>query len=77
MPGIGGQFRARRLVPQTRFIVIDSPAEHVGVLPRTLLRQQGLVVADNLTPQKARVLAMLALTRTDDPSEVQRFFDEY
>jgi L-asparaginase len=28
-------------------------------------------------PQKARILAMLALTRTDDPPEVQRIFDEY
>jgi len=35
------------------------------------------VVADNLTPQKARVLAMLALTRTEDPAEIQRVFDEY
>ena len=58
-------------------IVVSSRAGSGRVLPRTLLRQQGLVVADNLTPQKARVLAMLALTRTDDPSEVQRFFDEY
>jgi L-asparaginase len=41
------------------------------------LRQQGFVVADNLTPQKARVLAMLALTRTDDVAEIQRMFDEY
>ena len=34
------------------------------------------VVADNLNPQKARVLAMLALTRTDEVLEVQRMFDE-
>jgi L-asparaginase len=47
------------------------------VLPRTVLREQGFVVADNLNPQKARVLAMLALTRTDDVREVQRMFDEY
>jgi len=46
-------------------------------LPRTVLRERGFVVADNLNPQKARVLAMLALTRTDDVAEVQRIFDEY
>ncbi|PYM96026.1 MAG: asparaginase, partial [Candidatus Rokuibacteriota bacterium] len=46
-------------------------------LPRTVLRERGFVVADNLNPQKARVLAMLALTRTDDVAEVQRMFDEY
>jgi L-asparaginase/Glu-tRNA(Gln) amidotransferase subunit D len=28
-------------------------------------------------PQKARILAMLALTRTDDPARVQQIFDEY
>ena len=32
---------------------------------------------DNLTPQKARILLMLALTRTKDPRELQRIFEEY
>jgi L-asparaginase len=58
-------------------IVMSSRAGSGRVLPRTVLRRQDLVVADNLTPQKARVLAMLALTRTNDPGEVQRMFDEY
>ncbi|WCK54024.1 type II asparaginase [Aneurinibacillus sp. Ricciae_BoGa-3] len=35
------------------------------------------VTSDNLNPQKARVLLMLALTKTNDPSEIQRMFDEY
>jgi L-asparaginase len=35
------------------------------------------VWGDNLTPQKARILLMLALTRTKDPREVQRIFSEY
>jgi len=58
-------------------VVLSSRAGSGRVLPRALLRRQGFVVADNLTPQKARVLAMLALTRTDDASEIQRMFDEY
>ena len=58
-------------------IVMSSRAGSGRVLPRTVLRRQDLVVADNLTPQKARILAMLALTRTNDPGEVQRIFDEY
>src|SRR5229473_1278887 len=33
-----------------------------------------LIWGDNLTPQKARVLLMLALTRTRDPAELQRIF---
>jgi L-asparaginase len=58
-------------------VVLSSRAGSGRVLPRTVLRERGFVVADNLNPQKARVLAMLALTRTDDPAEVQRMFDEY
>jgi L-asparaginase len=58
-------------------VVLSSRAGSGRVLPRALLRERGFVAADNLNPQKARVLAMLALTRTDDPAEVQRMFDEY
>jgi len=36
-----------------------------------------MVSAQHLLPQKARILLMLALTRTRDPREVQRYFAEY
>jgi len=36
-----------------------------------------LIWGDNLTPQKARVLLMLALTRTRDPAELQKIFATY
>ena len=39
------------------------------------LREIGCVLSDNLSPQKARILLMLALTRTRDPDELQRYFD--
>ncbi len=39
--------------------------------------QTGLVSSDNLLPQKARILLMLALTKTKDPKEIQRIFDTY
>ncbi len=32
---------------------------------------------DNLNPQKARVLLQLALTKTSDPEEVQKIFNQY
>ena len=32
---------------------------------------------DNLTPQKARILLMLALTRTKEPRELQRLLNEF
>jgi L-asparaginase len=35
------------------------------------------VVADNLNPQKARILLMLALTKTSDTKEIQRMFYTY
>jgi L-asparaginase type II len=36
-----------------------------------------LIWGDNLTPQKARILLMLALTTTKDPAELQRIFQKY
>jgi L-asparaginase len=37
----------------------------------------GMIPADNLNPQKARILLMLALTRTHDGAEIRRIFAEY
>lgn len=41
------------------------------------MREAGFLVADNLTPQKARILLALALTRTRDPVEIERMFLAY
>jgi L-asparaginase len=38
---------------------------------------RGVVTADNLNAQKSRVLLRLALTKTSDPKEIQRIFNEY
>jgi len=35
------------------------------------------VVAHDLRPQKARILTMVALTKTNDTKELQRIFWEY
>ena len=37
----------------------------------------GFVAGDNLNPQKARILLMLALTKTTDAKDIQRMFWEY
>jgi L-asparaginase len=58
-------------------VALSSRAGSGRVLRRTRFRDQGLLVADNLSPQKARILLMLALTVTDDVERVQRMFDEY
>ena len=40
-------------------------------------QEPGFIAADNLNAQKARVLLQLGLTRTNNPDEIQRMFDEY
>lgn len=37
----------------------------------------GFINSDNLNPQKARILLQLALLKTQDVHELQRYFDEY
>jgi L-asparaginase len=79
-PGMTTPAETEALVEARRrgvLIVLSSRAGSGRVLRRTVLRERGFVAADNLNPQKARVLAMLALTRTNDVAEVQRMFDEY
>ncbi len=39
------------------------------------LKQIGCVRADNLNPWKARILLLLAMTKTKDPEELQKYFD--
>jgi len=39
--------------------------------------QRDFVVSDTLNPQKARILLMMALTKTKDTKEIQRMFYEY
>jgi L-asparaginase len=39
------------------------------------LEKIGCVLADDLSPQKARILLMLALTKTRDPKALQKYYD--
>jgi L-asparaginase len=54
--------------------VVDS---HRGGRGRTAHRYPEFLDADNLNPQQARILLMLALTKTSKQIEIQRIFDEY
>jgi len=47
------------------------------VLGRRTFDALGMLPTDNLSPQKARILLMLALTKTRDPKEIARIFSEY
>ncbi|MFS0600333.1 L-asparaginase, partial [Peribacillus frigoritolerans] len=49
-----------------------------GIVTREKIDDENnFVTADSLNPQKARILTMLALTKTDDPKKIQQFFNEY
>ena len=58
-------------------VVLATRATAGRVVTTPQKRQLGLMVCDNLLPQKARVLLMLALTATSDHSEIQQMFYEY
>jgi L-asparaginase len=47
------------------------------VIGRREYDQLGYIPADTLNPQKARILLMLALTRTNDLNDIKRMFTEY
>lgn len=66
------QTRTQRLADSTEVprTADDSASRRDTMVPRN-------VVAQHLTPQKARILLMLALTRTRDLGEIQRFFLTY
>src|SRR5262245_21489303 len=68
----------KELFDTTGVIVVRSARVGAGRVVRDDNRQeQGFVAADNLLPQKARVLLQLGLTCTSNPDELQRMFDEY
>ena len=47
------------------------------VLARPAFDELGIIAADNLSPQKSRILLMLALTVTTDIAAIRRMFSEY
>ena len=47
------------------------------VAPRRRLRESGIVAGEDFTPQKARILLMLALSRMSDIVEIQKAFQTY
>jgi L-asparaginase len=58
--------------------VIASTRAGSGVaLDPARLRALGVLSADNLNPQKARILLALALSQSEDPAELRRIFATY
>lgn len=84
--GMGnGNFNApvgKALEDASKAGVLVCRAARAGAGRVTLLNEVddaalGFVVADDLNPQKARVLLMLALTQTRDREKIQQMFLEY
>lgn len=65
---------------QSGVAVVRSSRTGGGVVERNIEiddDRNGFIVADELNPQKARVLLMLGLTRTRDPRVLQELFFSY
>ena len=80
--GAGHTQNARKILKElhesTGVIVVRSARVGAGRVVRDDNWQEpGFVAADNLNPQKARILLQLGLTKTSKPDELQRMFDEY
>ncbi len=58
-------------------LVRSSRVGNGRVTPTAQFDELGVIAADTLNPQKARILLMLALTATTDPKELRRIYSEY
>lgn len=58
-------------------VAMSSRAGSGRVFAPARMREAGFLAADNLNPQKARILLALALTVTRDPARIQEMFATY
>jgi L-asparaginase len=73
-----GEFEALKDAVKAGVIVVQSTRAGSGRTFRgTRLRDAGILIADNLNPQKARILLAMALTRTKEVAEIERIFRTY
>jgi L-asparaginase len=79
-PGMQTPEERHALEDASRRGVIVVQASRVGsgrVARRSYLVKNGWIGANDLNPQKARILLMLALTVSSDPNVIQDFFDRF
>jgi L-asparaginase len=58
-------------------VVRSSRVGNGRVIDRADYADVGAIAGDTLNPQKARILLMLALTKTTDRRVIARMFSEY
>ena len=68
---------AREAVKAGVTVLVSSRAGSGRTFPSSKVVDAGLIPADNLNPQKARILLSLALTRSRDPAEIRRMLATY
>ena len=73
----GEEEALREAVSRGVTVVQSSRAGSGRTFKSTKLQESGFLIADNLNPQKARILLSLALTVTRDPAEIERIFLTY
>jgi L-asparaginase len=73
------QMVALKRAAKAGVVVVQSSRAGSGrvIDNKVSLREAGFIAADSLTPQKARILLMMALTVSSDISEIRRMFDTY
>jgi L-asparaginase len=79
-PGYGtpAEVEALRAAAMQGIVVVQCTRAGSGRTFRgTKLQQAGFLIADNLNPQKARILLSLALTITSDAETIMRMFRTY
>ncbi len=73
-----GDFAALKEAAAKDIVIVQSTRAGRGRTFRgTRLADAGFLIADNLNPQKARILLSLALTITQDRNEIARIFRTY
>lgn len=74
----GDQVEAIKRAQAKGIVVMATARTRGGRVQDTPRRRESKIIpADNLPPEKARTLLQLALTKTSDPAEIKRIFDEY
>lgn len=74
----GGQSDAIKRAQEKGVVIVATARTRGGRVQDTPRRRDAKIIpGDNLQPEKARILLQLALTKTTDPKQIARIFNEY
>lgn len=74
----GGDKDAIKRAQDKGVLIVSSDRKGSGrVVESQKAVEEKRITSDNLLPMKARILLRLALTKTRDPKEIQRMFNQY